>query len=48
MSVITVDCISSPFMFARRVIDVRGEVIGQHLFPIDCGSWSRLRKSTLD
>jgi hypothetical protein len=27
-------------MFARRVIDVRGEVIGQHLFRIDCGSWS--------
>jgi len=25
-------------MFARRVIDVRGEGIGQHLFPIDCGS----------
>jgi hypothetical protein len=24
----------SPFMFARRVIDVRSEDLGQHLFPV--------------
>jgi hypothetical protein len=28
-----IDCITSPFLFARRVVDVRGEDIGQHLFP---------------
>jgi hypothetical protein len=32
--VIIVDCISKPFLFARRIIDARSEDISQHLFPI--------------
>jgi hypothetical protein len=35
------DCISSPFMFARRVIDVRSEVWSAPLPYLDI-PWSRL------